>query len=87
MLLHNVEYFFEGYPGLVSAIVLQAIKDYQSALRKLQKDPKNKDAKYDIREIKRFFNSDWFMQICSLEGKQIPGIIEADFAEKYVKQI
>lgn len=58
-----------GYEELASAIVCEAIKDYDKAIC-----TGNKKKEY---EVERFFKSQWFTELCSLD---------ADFIMKEVKR-
>ena len=49
----------DPYEQLANAIVLQAVKDYRDALKKLMKRPRYEPAKYTKAEVERFFHSDW----------------------------
>lgn len=40
----------DPYEKLAGAIILQAVKDYRTARKKLKKYPKNKDAKLMIED-------------------------------------
>ena len=87
MLMQNVEQFYgSGFLGLANAIIVQAIKDYQSALKKLQKNAKDKDAKYIIKDIKRFFHSEWYRSLGTFDGDYIIEMIEQGFKEKQEKR-
>lgn len=57
------------YENLANAIVLQAVKDYRAALKQLGKNPDNKDAGSDAREIERFFRSQWYSELTSVDGE------------------
>ena len=61
----------DAYEKLASEIVLSAVKDYRDARRKLKKKPKNEDAKLMIRDCERFFCSQWFEMLTSLDGEAI----------------
>lgn len=47
------------YENLINAIILQAVKDYRDALKRLKKKPQNTDAMSTAMEIERFFHSAW----------------------------
>ncbi len=51
---------FDPYEQLANAIVLQAVKDYRVALKRLKKHPNNKDAAIERDSIERFFRSGYF---------------------------
>ncbi len=48
------------YGDLANAIILQAVKDYRKALRKLNKHPRNESALNTKCEVERFFRSEWY---------------------------
>lgn len=58
----------DPYEQLANAIVLQAVKDYRNALKKLKKRPNYETAKYTITEVERFFHSDWYRELTSVDG-------------------
>lgn len=49
-----------GYEKLANEIVLQAVKDYRDADKKLARGRNNSDAKYVKEECLSFFKSRWF---------------------------
>lgn len=57
------------YDMLAKAIVLQAAKDYRSALRRLKKAVDDRKAAATKRECERFFRSDWYRKLTSLDSK------------------
>ena len=48
------------YEKLANAIILQAVSDYRAALKKVKKNPKNRDAKDEALQIEKFFRSEWY---------------------------
>ena len=52
---------------LGNAIVLQAVKDYKAAMRKLRKDADYKPARKMLRECERFFHSGWYEMLTDIE--------------------
>lgn len=61
----------ESWKCLATAIAAQAVKDYRKALEQLAVDPNYEGAIHTVDEIKRFFRSDWYQTLCSVN----PGII------------
>ena len=59
------------YENLANAIVLQAVKDWRSAVRKLKKRPRYDPAKQMKEECEGFFLSDWFEELTSVDGRVI----------------
>lgn len=60
-----------SYENLANAIVLLAVKDYRSARRRQKYHSKNKEAKLIIEDCERFFRSDWFGVLTSVDGKAL----------------
>ena len=58
----------DPYENLANAIILQAVKDYRAARKKLKYHPKNKEAKLMVEDCERFFRSDWFTVLTSIDG-------------------
>lgn len=59
----------DPYESLANAIILLAVKDYRLASKKLKYYPKNKDAKLMIEDLERFFRSDWFTALTTIDGE------------------
>ena len=60
-----------AYRELAAAIVLQAVKDYRTAIRRRRRHPGNKGARMRIREIERFFRSEWYGQLSDVEPDEM----------------
>lgn len=58
-----------NYERLSNAIVLQAVKDYREAKKKLAKGRKNCEATRMKEECKRFFRSEWFKCLTEIAGE------------------
>ena len=58
----------DAYEKLANSVILQAVKDYRAARKKLKYHPKNKDAKLMIEDCERFFRSDWFTALTTADG-------------------
>lgn len=61
----------KNYEDLANAIILQAVKDYRLALKALKANPKNKSALVDKDEVERFFRSQWFTVLTSIDGETL----------------
>ena len=59
----------ENYENLANAIVKQAAKDWQSAMKRLRKKPGNKAAQAQRDECEQFFRSDWFTVLTGVDGE------------------
>ena len=53
-----------NYENLANAIILQAVKDYRMALKCMKANP-------DKDEIERFFRSQWFTVLTSVDGEML----------------
>lgn len=59
----------EAYSRLANAIVLQAVKDWRAARRKLKRKPQNESARIELESCERFFRSDWFTELTDVDGR------------------
>lgn len=57
------------YEALANAIILQAVTDYRAALKKVKKNPQNKIAIDEALQIERFFRSQWYQTLTSVDGE------------------
>lgn len=60
-----------NYEELANAIVVQAVIDYRIATKRLKKHPLDKMQKHTQREVLRFFRSDWFGILTTLDPEVI----------------
>ena len=61
----------DPYENLANAIVLQAVKDYRDALKRLKKKPRNQAVMSDAMECERFFHSGRYKALTSVDGEYI----------------
>ena len=61
----------DAYEDLANAIVLQAVKDWRKAVKTLKKRPRYDAAKQMRDDCERFFRSDWFEELTSVDGSVI----------------
>lgn len=54
---------------LANAIIVTAAKDYRTAIKKLKRNPKNKDAMAMAMECELFFRSDWYKALTTVDGE------------------
>ena len=57
------------YEALANAIILQAVNDYRIALKKIKKNPGNRDAINEVLSLERFFRSPWYETLTSVDGE------------------
>ena len=61
----------DPYESLANAIVLQAVADYRAALKKIKRNPKNKEAVSEALQIEKFFRSQWYQVLTSVDGEYL----------------
>lgn len=59
------------YENLANAIILQAVKDYKSALHRLEEHPGNREARHDKRALEHFFHSQWYGVLTDLDPERL----------------
>jgi hypothetical protein len=61
----------DPYQDLANAIVLQAARDYRTALKILKRNPRNESAAFEVDEDERFFRSPWFGVLTEVDGEYL----------------
>ena len=56
---------------LANAIVIQAAKDYRTALRHVRRKPDSKTARAEVSELERFFRSEWYRYLTNVNGEAL----------------
>lgn len=69
-----------GMEDLSNAIILQAVKDYRSALA--GGSVNGRDSKSVIEECERFFQSEWFNSLTNVDGMIIISNIRKEFEKR-----
>ena len=59
----------EPYERLANAIILQAASDYRRDLKKLKKNPQNRDVMNEVLQIEMFFRSPWYQVLTTVDGE------------------
>ena len=59
------------YENLANAIILQAVKDYRMVLKSLKSNSRNRTVQTDKAEIERFFRSQWYSALTSVDGEML----------------
>lgn len=59
------------YTELANAIVIQAAKDYRKALKTLKRYPRYEPAKAVVAEVEKFFRSDWYRMLTSVDAEML----------------
>lgn len=68
------------YEELANAVILQAVKDYRSALRQLRMNREDKVALADAMECERFFRSPWYTALTSVDGDYLINRLRGEVA-------
>ena len=76
----------ENYQELARAVIVQAVKDFRPAYRRLKRYPDDRLAQKTVREITRFFCSDYFCALSDLDGPALLNRIIREMDEKYAKK-
>lgn len=66
-----VEEYVDCYQNLANAIILLAVKDYKTVLRRLMRNPHNQDAQREKKRLERFFFSQWYGVLTDLDPKRL----------------
>ena len=61
----------QNWEDLAQAISLQAVEDYRKCRRLVRRKPNQFEARKMIREVERFFRSEWFKQLSEADGNMI----------------
>ena len=70
------------YEELARAVILQAVKDFRPAYRRLKRYPDDRLAQKTVREITRFFRSQYFEGLTDLDGPALMHRIMKEIDEK-----
>jgi hypothetical protein len=57
-----------GYEALANAIIIQAAKDFRAAYKRMKRFPNDGRAQEEVREITKFFCSQWFVMLSDVDG-------------------
>ena len=68
------------YRNLANAIIIQAAKDYRDTRRILIKKPRSAEAKLRMAGVKRFFLSEWYGALTTVDGKILLKRLEEESA-------
>lgn len=70
----------DPYQALGNAVVLQAVKDYRDAVKKLSRGKRNSSAEATKAECERFFKSGHFNIFTELDGEVLLSQLEKEAA-------
>ena len=60
-----------NWEDLAQAIIMQAVTDYRKARRRVRHFPDQKGVQATIKEVERFFRSEWFAQLTDVDGEML----------------
>lgn len=60
-----------GYEELANAIIIKTAEDYRKAAEILKSNPRDSEARREIRKCEKFFNSKWCCLLSEVDGKMI----------------
>ena len=72
----------ENYQALANAIILEAVRDFRAAYRRLKRFPDDKAAKAMVQDVTRFFHSQYFEILTPLDGPSLLKKIIEELDEK-----
>ncbi len=61
----------KAFLELSNAIILLAVKDYRKACKQLRRATKNTNALVTKRQCLKFFRSEWFGALTSIDGEHL----------------
>lgn len=61
----------DSYEKRANAIVLEAVKDYRTALKRVARHPKDRDGLAVKNECERFFRSGWFGVLTGIDPEML----------------
>ena len=72
----------ENYQALANAIITLAVKDFRPAYRRLKKYRNDEKAQATVREITKFFCSQYFESLTDLDGPALLHQLMREIDEK-----
>ena len=60
-----------GYKALANAIIIQAAKDFKAAYRWMKRFPNDACVQDEVKEITKFFCSQWFEELSDVDGPSL----------------
>ncbi|MDO4515185.1 MAG: hypothetical protein Q4B72_14285 [Lachnospiraceae bacterium] len=71
----------DPYEALGKAIILQAVKDYRTALKKVKRNPQNRMALDEALTIEKFFRGPLFSVITSVDPEYLIGKLQDEIRQ------
>ncbi len=71
-----------NWENLANAIVLSAVKDFRTEYKRYLKNPKSKDAVNEVAALIRFFTSEYYSSLTSVDGEFLVRKLKSEVEEK-----
>ena len=68
----------DPYERMANAIILQAVTDYRAALKRVKRNPKDRERTDESLRIERFFRSGWYQTFTSVDGECLIRRLQAE---------
>ena len=68
----------DPYEALANEIVLAAVKDYRESRKSLKLNPDSIMARAKVDEVERFFRSDWYKLLTTIDGEDLLRRLEVE---------
>ena len=72
----------DPYEALASAVVMQTVRDYRAAVKKLKRNRRNADARQMKEECERFFLSEHFNTFTEIDGRMLLSRLRREVSEE-----
>ena len=59
----------DPYENLANAVIAQAAEDYRRILKRVKKNPANREALDEALQVERFFRSGWYQRLTNVDGE------------------
>ena len=71
-----------NWENLANAIVLTSVKDFRREYKKLLRNPKSRDAASEVAALIRFFTSEYYSSLTSVDGEFLVRRLKSEVEEK-----
>ena len=71
-----------NWENLANAIVLSAVKDFRTEYKRYLKNPNSKAAAAEVESLIRFFTSDYYSSLTSVNGEFLVRKLKSEVEEK-----
>ncbi len=71
-----------NWENLANAIVLTAVKDFRTEYKRYLKNPKSKSAAAEVASLIRFFTSEYYSSLTSVDGEFLVRKLKEEVEEK-----